>query len=82
MAEDEEVSITPGTATIQDRIAAWRMLDDMTTATLAEKSYRLHLCGFKRGDIALMLGIGVASVSTNISSEKKKGPKPRGKKGE
>lgn len=59
-------------ASISDRIAAFVMLDGMGTATLAEKSVRLSLCGFRRADIAVMLGITPASVSQNLYSERKK----------
>lgn len=81
---EEEAEIPTGTATIQDRIAAFVMLDGMDSATtLAQKSYRLSLCGFKRADIASMLGTTVQSVSQNIYMERNKGKKkvPKAKPG-
>ncbi|MGB3733248.1 hypothetical protein [Microbacterium sp.] len=75
MAEEEEAVIPAGNATIQDRIAAFDMLDRMGDATQAQKTFRLSLVGFKRAEIAAMLGISAASVSQNIYSEKNKGKK-------
>lgn len=77
---DEEVEVPAGPASVHDRIAAFVMLDGMgPDATLAQKSYRLSLCGFRRADIASMLGISAQSVSQNIYTErgktKKRSPK-------
>lgn len=75
MADEEDVGVPAGNATIQDRIAAFGMLDRMGDVTLAQKTYRLALVGFKRAEIAAMLGISPASVSQNIYTEKSKGKK-------
>ncbi|MFJ4036798.1 hypothetical protein ACIPVB_01820 [Microbacterium sp. NPDC090007] len=75
MGEEEEATVPVSPATIQDRIAAFEMLDRMHEATQAQKTYRLSLVGFKRADIAAMLNISVASVSQNIYTERNKGKK-------
>jgi len=72
---EEEATVFASPATIQDRIAAFEMLDRMQDATQAQKTYRLSLVGFKRADIAAMLNISVASVSQNIYTERNKGKK-------
>lgn len=74
--EDEDIPSAPkGGASIQDRIAAFVMLDGMEGKTQAEKTMRLRLVGFSNGDIAAMLRITPAVVATNIYSEKKKATK-------
>lgn len=75
MADEEEVGIPAGNATIQDRIAAYGMLDRMEGATQAAKIYRLSLVGFKRGEIAAMMQTTVQVVSQSIYAEKNKGKK-------
>lgn len=75
MTEDEDAGLPTGNATIQDRIAAFDMLDRMQDATQAQKTYRLALVGFKRAEIASMLNISVASVSQNLYTERNKGKK-------
>ena len=64
-----------GAATIQDRLAAFQMLDRMTDATQAQKCLRLALVGFSRQEIAAMLMISPASVSSNVYSERQKAKK-------
>jgi len=44
----EEVATKTGAASIQDRIAAFEMLDRMTDATQAQKCMRLALVGLSR----------------------------------
>jgi hypothetical protein len=49
------------------------MLDSMSESmTLAQKSVRLSLCGFSRGDVASILQIAPAGVSQNLYSERQK----------
>ena len=75
MADEDEVGIPIGNATIQDRIAAFEMLDHMSDATQAAKIYRLSLVGFKRGEIAAMLQTTPQVVSQSIYAEKNKSKK-------
>lgn len=72
LADEDELSIPTGNATIRDRIAAFEMLDSMADATQAAKIYRLSLVGFKRGDIAAMMQSTPAVVSQSIYAEKNK----------
>ena len=78
--EDVDLPVSRTPATIQDRIAAFGMLDAMPNATLAQKSLRLALVGFHRQEIAAMLGISVQGVSQNIYAERNKGKKKPAKK--
>lgn len=73
--EDEIPSLPKGNAVIRDRIAAFVMLDGMTSKTQAEKSMRLKLAGFSNGEIAWMLQTTAAVVASNIYTEKKRAPK-------
>lgn len=68
-----------GVATIQDRIAAFEMLDGMPdTTTQAQKCMRLSLCGFTRQEIATILQTTPQTVSQNLYTERNKGkPKPQ-----
>jgi hypothetical protein len=75
MTDEDEVAIPAGNATIQDRIAAFEMLDRMADATQAAKIYRLFLVGFSRGDIAAMLQTTPQNVRQSIYAEKNKGKK-------
>lgn len=75
MADEDEVGIPTGNATIQDRIAAFAMLDRMGDATQAARIYRLSLVGFKRGEIAAMLQTTPQVVSQSIYAEKTRGKK-------
>jgi hypothetical protein len=79
MAEQDEAEgiVAPkGPATIQDRIAAFRMLDAMANATQAQRIVRLTLVGFNRNDIAAMLQTSAQSVSQVLYTERKKAQKP------
>lgn len=85
MSEDatEESAPEAGPATIQDRIAAFVMLDGMKEATQAQKCLRLALAGFSRQEIAAMLMTTPQVVSQNIYTErqkvkKKASAKPKG----
>lgn len=75
MADDDEVGIPTGNATIRDRIAAFQMLDSMGDASQAVKIYRLSLVGFKRSEIAAMMQTSLQVVSQSIYVEKNKGKK-------
>ncbi|MFT4283568.1 MAG: hypothetical protein QM598_01885 [Protaetiibacter sp.] len=75
MADEDEAAIPAGNATIQDRIAAFGMLDQMADATQAAKIYRLSLVGFKRGEIAMMMQTTPAAVSQAIYEQKNKSKK-------
>jgi D-alanyl-D-alanine carboxypeptidase len=80
--EDEIPSAPKGGATIQDRIAAFVMLDGMTGKTQAEKTMRLRLIGFSNAEIASLLQTTGAVVASNIYAEKKKAVrKAPGRKG-
>ena len=80
--EDEIPSTPKGSASIQDRIAAFAMLDGMVGKTQAEKCMRLRLVGFGNGEIALMLQTTPAVVASNIYAERKKAAKkPAARKG-
>jgi hypothetical protein len=71
--EDEGIPPSPkGVSTIQDRIAAFAMLDSMKERTQAEKSLRLSLVGFTNSEIAAMLQTSPAVVSNNLYVERKK----------
>jgi hypothetical protein len=72
MVDEDEVGIPAGNATIQDRIAAFEMLDRMDGATQAAKIYRLSLVGFKRGEIAAMMQTSVQVVSQSVYAERSK----------
>lgn len=69
---DEPIAPPSGAATIQDRIAAFAMLDRMGDATQAQKCLRLALVGFSRQEIAAMLQTSPATVSQNLYSERAK----------
>jgi hypothetical protein len=75
MADDEEVGVLAGNATIRDRIAAFGMLDAMGEATQAQKIFRLSLVGFKRAEIAAMMQTSLQVVSQSIYAEKNKSRK-------
>jgi DNA-directed RNA polymerase specialized sigma24 family protein len=70
--EDEAQSAVKGGTSIQDRIAAFAMLDGMDGKTQAEKSMRLRLVGFSNAEIAEMLQTTPAVVATNLYLERKK----------
>ena len=75
-AEDKEApSLPKGGATIQDRIAAFAMLDAMLDATQAQKCLRLSLVSFTNSEIAAMLQTSPAVVATNLYTERKKAGK-------
>jgi len=69
---EEPVAPPLGKATIQDRIAAFVMLDGMVGKTQAEKTMRLRLVGFSNTEIAAMLQTTPAVVASNVYAEKKK----------
>ena len=79
MADEDEIGIPVGNATIQDRIAAFGMLDSMNDSTQAAKIYRLSLVGFKRAEIAAMMQTSLQVVSQSIYAEKNKGKKKASK---
>ncbi len=82
-ADDQEVLTQPkGGASIQDRIAAFAMLDGMKDATQAQKCLRLSLVGFTNAEIAAMLQTSYAVVATNLYNERKKsGKRPATRRG-
>lgn len=59
-------------ATIQDRIAAFAMLDGMKDATQGQKCLRLSLVGFANSEIANMLQTSPAVVSSSLYQERNK----------
>lgn len=69
---DEVVSAAIGPSSIQDRIAAFGMIDRMVDATQAQKCLRLSLVGFGRHEIAAMLQTTPAIVSQNLYAERAK----------
>lgn len=75
MADEDEVGIPAGNATIRDRIAAFQMLDSMDDATQGAKIFRLSLVGFKRAEIAAMMQTSLQVVSQSTYAEKNKGKK-------
>lgn len=79
--EDEAPSFAPTRSSIQDRIAAFAMLDAMGDATLAQKTVRLSIIGFTAGDIATMLQTTPATVYQYVYEAKKRASvkKPRAK---
>lgn len=75
---DDVVAQAPSTrATIQDRIAAFAMLDAMgESATLAQKITRLSLVGFAPSEIASMMQTTPATVYQYLYvSRRKTGPR-------
>ena len=70
--EADVASLPRGRATIQDRIAAFAMLDGMKDATQAQKTLRLSLVGFTPGEIAGMLQTTTAVVYQNLYEARKK----------
>lgn len=74
MSEDaiEESRPGAGAATIQDRLAAFALLDGMKEATQAQKCLRLALVGFSRPEIAAMLMTSPQTVNQNIYTERQK----------
>lgn len=70
--EDETQILPPTKATIQDRIAAFAMLDVMKDATQAEKAVRLSLVGFTAADIAAMLQTTTAVVYQSLYEARKR----------
>lgn len=80
--EDEVPSLPRGKATIQERTAAFVMLDAMPAATTqAQKTLRLWLVGFTNPEIAAMLQTTPATVSQNLYEARKRASdkKPRRK---
>jgi DNA-binding CsgD family transcriptional regulator len=79
--DDEGPSFAPVRSNMQDRIAAFAMLDAMGDATLAQKTVRLSIIGFSAGDIATMLQTTPATVYQYVYEAKKRAGvnKPRGK---
>ncbi len=77
MSDDaiEESGPAAGSATIQDRLAAFEMLDRMTEASQAQKCLRLELAGFSRQEIAAMLMTSLQTVRQSIYSERQKAKK-------
>jgi hypothetical protein len=75
--DDDQEAVSPprGRASIQDRIAAFVMLDSMKDATQAQKSLRLWQVGFTNSEIAAILQTSTAVVSQNLYNERKKGAK-------
>lgn len=74
--DEDEIPLAPkGGASIQDRIAAFVMLDAMEGKTQAEKTMRLRLVGFNNSEIAAILLTTPAVVASNIYAEKKKAAK-------
>lgn len=71
---DDEIPSPPQSkATIQDRIAAFAMMDAMgKDATQAEKTVRLSLVGFGAADIAAMLQTSTQVVYQNLYEARKK----------
>lgn len=80
MAEQDEpegVAVPKGSATIQERIAAFQMLDGLPQdTTQAQKIIRLTLVGFNRNDVAAMLQTTPQNVSQALYAERKKAQKP------
>jgi DNA-binding CsgD family transcriptional regulator len=76
--DDDVAPIRRGAANIQDRIAAFAMLDGMKDATQAQKSLRLSLVGFSNAEIAAILQTTPQTVSQNLYEERRKagGKKP------
>ncbi len=71
--DDSEGIVAPrGPATIQDRIAAFQMLDGMPDATQAQKIVRLTLIGFNRNEVAAILQTSPQTVSQTLYSERKR----------
>jgi hypothetical protein len=79
--DDEVLSAAPTKPTVQDRIAAFVMLDAMGDATLAQKTVRLSIIGFTAGEIATMLQTTPATVYQYVYEAKKRAAirKPKGK---
>ena len=72
-SDDDEVSLPPTRgATIQDRIAAFEMLDGMKDKTQAEKMMRLRLIGFSNSEISGMLQVSAAGVSQGLYEQRQK----------
>lgn len=81
-ASDTEItSATPTKPTMQDRIAAFAMLDAMGDATLSERVIRLSLVGFPPGEIATLLQTTPSTVYQYVYEARKKAGtrKPKGK---
>jgi DNA-directed RNA polymerase specialized sigma24 family protein len=79
---DEEIrSLAPTKSSLQDRIAAFAMLDSMDNPTLTQKVVRLSLVGFPPSEIASMLQTTPATVYQYVYEAKKSAgvKKPKGK---
>lgn len=79
----DEVPTLPATkSTVQDRIAAFAMLDAMGDVTLAQKVVRLSLIGFSPADISAMLQTTPATVYQYVYEARKRATtrkaKPKG----
>jgi DNA-directed RNA polymerase specialized sigma24 family protein len=71
--DEEDVTLPPTRgATIQDRIAAFEMLDAMMDKTQAEKMMRLRLVGFSNSEISGMLQVSPAGVSQGLYEQRQK----------
>jgi DNA-binding NarL/FixJ family response regulator len=79
--DDEAAGFAPTSSSIQDRIAAFAMLDAMGDVTLAQKTVRLSIIGFTAGDIATMLQTTPGTVYQYVYEAKKRAgvKKPRAK---
>lgn len=70
--DDEIPSAIATKSTVQDRIAAFAMLDAMGDATLAQKVVRLSVIGFSPSDIAIMLQTTPATVYQYVYEAKRR----------
>jgi hypothetical protein len=79
--EDEGAGFAPTRSTMNERIAAFAMLDAMGDVTLAQKTVRLSIIGFNAADIATMLQTTPATVYQYVYEAKKRAgaKKPRAK---
>jgi len=81
--EDEAQGFAPTRSSMQERIAAFAMLDAMGDVSLAQKTVRLSIIGFTAGDIATMLQTTPTTVYQYVYEAKKRAgirkPKPKAK---
>jgi len=70
--EDEAAGFASTKSSMQDRIAAFAMLDAMGEVTLAQKTVRLSIIGFNAGEIATMLQTTPATVYQYVYEAKKR----------
>jgi len=76
---ETDAATSPVKASIQEKIAAYAMLDAMGDVSLAQKAVRLSNIGFSGAEIASMLQTTPATVYQYVYQAKRGDRRPRAK---